>query len=151
MIKLMLIECYPVIWEWFLNFRYWNIRYWFSPISEWKLMSISKLFRYWNERIYSDIFCSNIGIRDVNVGCQILPTWRLMSMPTYTYTCTYTGIYTYTYTYTHTSTYIYTYTYMKKKSLSCLFHFLVSGTGMEPYSEFGSGSGDQCCWSKSEF
>jgi hypothetical protein len=25
------------IWEWFINFRYWNIQYWFSPISEWKL------------------------------------------------------------------------------------------------------------------
>ncbi len=37
--------------EMIINFRYRNIRYWFSPISEWKLMSISELFRYRNERI----------------------------------------------------------------------------------------------------
>jgi hypothetical protein len=42
-------------------------------------MSILELFRYLNERI----FCSNIGIRDVNVGCRISLTSRPMSMPTY--------------------------------------------------------------------
>jgi hypothetical protein len=41
-------------------------------------MSISEPFRYRN-----DIFSSDIGITDVNVGCRILPTLRLMSMPTY--------------------------------------------------------------------
>ncbi len=39
------------------------------PISEWK-----DLVRH---------FCSDIRIRDVNVGCRILPTSRPMSMPTY--------------------------------------------------------------------
>jgi hypothetical protein len=63
------------IWDWFVNFRYRNIRYWFSPISEWKLMSISELFRCRNERIYSDIFCSDIGIRDVDVGYRRHKGW----------------------------------------------------------------------------
>jgi hypothetical protein len=31
----------------------------------------------------SDIFSSNIRITDVDVGCQISPTLRSMSMPTY--------------------------------------------------------------------
>jgi hypothetical protein len=48
-------------------------------------MSISELFRYRNEKILSDIFCSDIGIRDVDVGYRISPTSRPMSMPTYGY------------------------------------------------------------------
>ncbi len=31
----------------------------------------------------SDIFLSEIGITDVDVGCRISPTLRSMSMPTY--------------------------------------------------------------------
>ncbi len=46
-------------------------------------MLILELFRCHNERIQSDIFCSDIGIRDVDVRCQISLTKRLMSMPTY--------------------------------------------------------------------
>jgi hypothetical protein len=46
-------------------------------------MSISELFQYRNDNFQSDIFSSDIGITDVDVGCQILPTLRSMSMPTY--------------------------------------------------------------------
>jgi hypothetical protein len=46
-------------------------------------MSISELFRYQNDSFQSDIFSSNIGITDVNVGCQISPTLRSILMPTY--------------------------------------------------------------------
>jgi hypothetical protein len=46
-------------------------------------MSISELFRYRNDSFQSDIFSSDIGITDVDVGCQISPTLRSMSMPTY--------------------------------------------------------------------
>jgi hypothetical protein len=46
-------------------------------------MSISELFRYRNDNFQSDIFSSDIGITDVDVGCQISPTLRSMSMPTY--------------------------------------------------------------------
>jgi hypothetical protein len=52
-------------------------------ISEWTLMSISKHFWYQNDVFQSDIFVSDIEITDVNVGCQISPTLRSMSMPTY--------------------------------------------------------------------
>ncbi len=37
----------------------------------------------WNDVFQSDLFVSDIGITDVDVGCQILPTLRSMSMPTY--------------------------------------------------------------------
>jgi hypothetical protein len=46
-------------------------------------MSISEHFRYRNDVFQSDIFVSDIGITDVDVGYQILPTLRSMSMPTY--------------------------------------------------------------------
>jgi hypothetical protein len=46
-------------------------------------MSISELFRYRNDSFESDIFSSDIGITDVDVGCPISPTLRSMSMPTY--------------------------------------------------------------------
>jgi hypothetical protein len=36
-----------------------------------------------NDNFQSDIFSSNIGITDVDVGCGILPTLRSASMPTY--------------------------------------------------------------------
>ncbi len=52
-------------------------------ISEWTLMSISKHFRYRNDVFQFDIFVSDIGITDVDVGCRISPTLRSMSMPTY--------------------------------------------------------------------
>jgi hypothetical protein len=48
-------------------------------------MSISEPFRYWNDVFQSDIFVSDIGITDVDVGYQISPTLRSMSMPTYGY------------------------------------------------------------------
>ncbi len=40
-------------------------------------MSISELFRYWNDSFQSDIFSSDIGITDVNVGCQISPDIKI--------------------------------------------------------------------------
>ncbi len=46
-------------------------------------MSISEPFRHRNDSFQSDIFSSNIGITDVDVGCQISPRLRPMSMPTY--------------------------------------------------------------------
>jgi hypothetical protein len=46
-------------------------------------MLISEHFRYRNDVFQSDIFVSDIGITDVDVGCQISPTLRSMSMPTY--------------------------------------------------------------------
>ncbi len=46
-------------------------------------MSISEHFRYRNDVFQSDIFVSEIGITDVDVGCWISPTLRSMSMPTY--------------------------------------------------------------------
>jgi hypothetical protein len=46
-------------------------------------MSISEHFRYWNYVFQSDILVSDIGITDVDVGYQISPTLRSMSMPTY--------------------------------------------------------------------
>jgi hypothetical protein len=46
-------------------------------------MSISKHFRYRNNSFQSDIFVSDIGIADLDVGCQISLTLRSMSMPTY--------------------------------------------------------------------
>ncbi len=46
-------------------------------------MSISELFLYRKDSFQCDIFSSNIGIPDVDVGCRILPTLRSMSMPTY--------------------------------------------------------------------
>jgi hypothetical protein len=45
-------------------------------------MSISEHFLYRNEVFQSDIFVFDIGITDVDVGCQISPTLRSMSMPT---------------------------------------------------------------------
>ncbi len=48
-------------------------------------MSISELIRYWNEGFQSEIFSSDIGITDVDVGCRISLTLRLMSMPTCAY------------------------------------------------------------------
>jgi hypothetical protein len=50
-------------------------------------MSISAHFRYRNDSFQSDIFVSDIGLTDVDVGCQISPTSRSMSMPTYAYFC----------------------------------------------------------------
>ncbi len=46
-----------------------NIRfgYW---IPEWTQMSISELFRYRNDSVQSNIFSSDIGITDVDIGCQ---------------------------------------------------------------------------------
>jgi hypothetical protein len=52
-------------------------------ISDWALMSISEHFRNQNDVFQSNIFVSDIGITDVNVGCRISPTMRSMSMPTY--------------------------------------------------------------------
>jgi hypothetical protein len=52
-------------------------------ISEWTQMSISEPFQYWNDSFQSNIFSSDIGITNVNVGYQILPTLRSMSMLTY--------------------------------------------------------------------
>jgi hypothetical protein len=46
-------------------------------------MSTSVHFQYLNGVFQSDIFVSDIGITDVDVGCQILLTLRSMSMPTY--------------------------------------------------------------------
>jgi hypothetical protein len=48
-------------------------------------MSISEHFGYRNDSIQSDIhvFVSDIRITDADVGCQISPALRLMSMPTY--------------------------------------------------------------------
>jgi hypothetical protein len=46
-------------------------------------MFISEHFRYRNDGFQSNIFVSDIGITDVNVGCQISPTLRSMLMPTY--------------------------------------------------------------------
>jgi hypothetical protein len=46
-------------------------------------MSISEHFRYRNGGFQSDIFVSDIGITDVDVGCRVSPTLRSMSMPTY--------------------------------------------------------------------
>ncbi len=48
-------------------------------------MSISEHFRYRIDSFQSDIFVSNIGITDVDVGCRISPTLRPMSMPNYGY------------------------------------------------------------------
>ncbi len=47
------------------------------------LMSIPEHFRYRNDSFQSAIFVSDIGITDVDVGCRISPTLRLMLMPTY--------------------------------------------------------------------
>jgi hypothetical protein len=57
-------------------------------ISDWNQMSISELFRYWNDSFQSDICSSDMGITDVDVGCRISPTLRSMSMPTYDNYCT---------------------------------------------------------------
>jgi hypothetical protein len=46
-------------------------------------MSISEHFRYRNDVFQSDIFVSDIGRTDVDVGCRISLTLRSMSMPTY--------------------------------------------------------------------
>ncbi len=54
-----------------------------NRISGRTLMSISELFWYRNDRFQSDIFSSDIGITDVDVGCRIPLTLRSMSMPTY--------------------------------------------------------------------
>ncbi len=64
-----------VIWEWFINSRYRIIQYWFSPISEWKLMSISE----WEDLIQHILF----RYRNKRCWCRISTTWRPMSMPTY--------------------------------------------------------------------
>jgi hypothetical protein len=48
-------------------------------------MSISEHFRYRNAGVQSDIFFSDIGITYVDVGYQISPTLRSMSMPTYAF------------------------------------------------------------------
>jgi hypothetical protein len=48
-------------------------------------MLISEHHRYRNDVDQSDIFVSDIGITDVDVGCRISPTSRSMSMPTYAY------------------------------------------------------------------
>ncbi len=48
-------------------------------------MSISELFRYRNDNFQSEIFSSDIGITEVDVGCRISPTLRSMSMPTFGY------------------------------------------------------------------
>jgi hypothetical protein len=45
-------------------------------------MSISEPFRYRNDSFQSDIFSSDIGITNVDVGCRISPILRSMSMPT---------------------------------------------------------------------
>jgi hypothetical protein len=44
---------------------------------------ISEPFQCRNVSFQSDIFSSDIGITDVDVGCRISPTLRSMSMPTY--------------------------------------------------------------------
>ncbi len=46
----------------------------FFRISEWTQMSISELFWYRNDSFQSNIFSSDIGITDVDVGCRISPT-----------------------------------------------------------------------------
>jgi hypothetical protein len=43
-------------------------------------MSISEQFRYRNDVFQSNIFVSDIGITDVDVGCRISPTLRSVSM-----------------------------------------------------------------------
>jgi hypothetical protein len=48
-------------------------------------MSISDYLRYRNDGFQSDIFFSDIGITDVDVGCQISPILISMSMPTYAF------------------------------------------------------------------
>jgi hypothetical protein len=63
----------------------WNIFLLQCRISEWALMSISEHFRYRNDVFQSDIFVTDIGITDVDVGCQISPILRTMSMSTYGY------------------------------------------------------------------
>jgi hypothetical protein len=40
-------------------------------ISEWTLMSISDPFRYRSDSFQSNIFSSNIGVTDVDVGCRM--------------------------------------------------------------------------------
>jgi hypothetical protein len=54
-------------------------------MSEWTQMSILQLFRYWTDSFQSDIFSSDIGIADVDVGCLISQTLRSMLMPTYAF------------------------------------------------------------------
>jgi hypothetical protein len=46
-------------------------------------MLISEPFRYRNDSFQSNIFSSDIGITDVDVGCRISPILRSVSMPTY--------------------------------------------------------------------
>jgi hypothetical protein len=46
-------------------------------------MSILEPFRYRNDSFQSDIFSSDIGLTDVDVGCRISPILRSMSMPTF--------------------------------------------------------------------
>ncbi len=48
-------------------------------------MSILEPFRYRNGSFQSDIFSSDIGITDVDVGCRISPILRSMLMPSYAY------------------------------------------------------------------
>ncbi len=63
---------------------YWDLRNFCKcQISEWILMSILEHYRYPTDSFQSDIFFSDIGITDVNVGCRISPTLGSMSMPTY--------------------------------------------------------------------
>jgi hypothetical protein len=54
-----------------------------SRISEWTRMSISEHFRYRNDVFQCDIFVTDIGITEVDVGYRISPTLRSMLMPTY--------------------------------------------------------------------
>ncbi len=44
-------------------------------------MSISEFFLYRNGSFQSDIFSSDVGIIDFDVGCRISPTLISMSMP----------------------------------------------------------------------
>jgi hypothetical protein len=61
----------------------WNFFFLQCRILEWSLMSISEHFRYRNDVFQSNIFVSDIGLTDVDVGCRISPTLRSMSIPTY--------------------------------------------------------------------
>jgi hypothetical protein len=57
---------------------FWDIGY-RNGLRRW----ISELFRYRNDSFQYDIFSSDNGITDVDVGYRISPTLRSMSMPTY--------------------------------------------------------------------
>jgi hypothetical protein len=55
--------------------------FWISDIG----MDSDVDIRYRNDSFQSDIFSSDIGITDVDVGYRISPSLRSMSMPTYGY------------------------------------------------------------------